>query len=279
MSAHELDHLALAVPAWTPAGPLLHRELGARWGGGFTAGDFNPCQLALADDMRVELLEPSGSGHSFIRRFLDQHHGAAAAHHVTFKVHDIRAAIAGAQAAGIEPILVNLDHPGWQEAFLHPKDTGLGFLAQLVQTSGDDVLTADLPHSTGACPWDEDDAAPVRFQLIHGVVTDPDRAATVLVDVLGATEFGLEPADRAPGREPDQNLTRGFHWNDGADLLLSHGRSSGIDAIGILPAGHTAWPPGSYPVDLSDRLRAGTHHPELGIRIAVLATPPTTAGS
>lgn len=271
MSAHELDHLAIAVPTWAPAGTVLHRELGARWGGGFTTPAFNPCQVAVVDDMRLELLEPSGAERSFIQRFLDQHDGAAAPHHVTFKVNDIGAAIAGAEAAGIEPILVNLKHPGWQEAFLHPKDTGLGFLAQMVQTTGILDESADhLPNSTGGCPWRQDDADPVRLQLIHGFVEDLQRARNVLVDLLGASEFSIG--------SQDQNHLLGFHWDEGADLLLTQGPSNRIDAIGILPA-ETGWPPGGYPADLSIRLRGGTEHPELGIRISPLHTPAVSAGS
>ncbi|MDN5906332.1 VOC family protein [Arthrobacter sp. AOP36-A1-22] len=273
MSAHELDHLAIAVPAWAPAGPVLNRELGARWGGGFTTEAFNPCQLAVVDDMRVELLEPSGSEHSFIQRFLDQHEGSAAPHHVTFKVGDIRSAIAAAQEAGIEPILVNLQHPGWQEAFLHPRDTGLGFLAQLVQsTTILDASAEQLPHSTGGCPWDEQNTDPVRVQLIHGVVEDLPLARTVLVDVLGARTFGIGPAPRG------QSDVLGFGWNEGADLVLSQGTAIGVDAIGILPA-ETFWPPGDYPTDLTAQLGEGTGHPELGIRIAALRSATVSADS
>lgn len=293
MSAHELDHLAIAVPAWAPAGTVLHLELGARWASGFATPAFNPCQLTVADDMRLELLEPGGAGHSFIQRFLDESDGAAAAHHITFKVHDIRAAIAGAQAAGIEPILVNLEHPAWQEAFLHPRDTGLGFLAQMVQTAESIEDLADgLPNSVGGCPWDEHDAAPVRLQAIHGFVADLQRARHVLVGVLGAREFAPCGADAQVTADPaPAGQMLGFHWDEGADLLLTEtGRpgsghddgahpgtatpgGSGIDAIGILPADES-WPPGGYPADLAARLRDGAPQPELGIRIAALRAAP-----
>ncbi|MGP5227109.1 VOC family protein [Arthrobacter rhombi] len=267
MSAHELDHLAIAVPAWAPAGPVLNRELGARWGGGFTTEAFNPCQLAVVDDMRVELLEPSGAEHSFIQRFLEHHEGSAAPHHMTFKVADIRSAMAGAQQAGIEPILVNLEHPQWQEAFLHPRDTGLGFLAQMVQTTTLlDASADELPHSTGNCPWEEDEKEPVRVQLVHGVVDDLESVSRVLTDVLGAKVFAIGAANQARSED------LGFSWNEGADLVLSQGTTIGLDAIGILPA-EASWAPEDYPADLRIQLGSGTWHPELGIRIAALRPP------
>ncbi len=158
MSAYELDHLAIAVPAWEPAGSLLNRELGARWASGFRLDAFNPCQLAVAEDMRLELLEPGGGERSFIRRFLSENNGAAAPHHITLKVQDIHAAIAAAQAAGIEPILLRLDHPQWKEAFLHPRDAGLGFLVQMVQMVQAPQSIEDITVETFgglACPWQE----------------------------------------------------------------------------------------------------------------------------
>lgn len=271
MSAHELDHLAIAVPEWTSAGTVLHAELGARWASGFTTADFNPCQLTLADDMRVELLEPNGAPHSFVRRFLDEHDGAAP-HHITFKVRDIHAAITGARDAGIEPILVNLDHPAWQEAFLHPRDTGLGFLAQIVQTSGQvEDLAATLPNATGGCPWNEAAGSPQRLQAIHGGVQQLHRARCVLVEVLGATEFTPgEPGDEVEAEGPGDGATLGFRWDAGADLLLTPTTNrAGIDAIGILPAAES-WQPEHYPQDLADRWATGAWHPELGLRIAGL---------
>lgn len=288
MSAHELDHLAIAVPSWAPAGELLNRELGAQWASGFRMPAFNPCQLALVDDMRVELLEPGGAEDSFIQRFLTENHGHPTPHHITFKVRDIREALAGAQRGGVEPVLVNLEHQQWQEAFLHPRDTGLGFLVQMVQTSESiEEMTAGIPSSAGQCPWRQLNVDPVRVQAIHGLVPDLESASHVLVDILGALEFRVGPdhlgsAQTGRGRA---GLTRGFHWDDGADLLLSeaHGdpagtHRGGIDALGFLPASES-WQPGEYPADMSAQLGAGTLHRELGIRVAALAADPAAAGT
>lgn len=264
MSAHELDHLALAVESWAPAGERLNRELGARWASGFTLPVFSPCQLALADDMRIELLVPGTGEHSFIRRFLDNSDGQAAPHHITFKVHNIRAAIKGAQQAGIEPVLVNLDHPAWQEAFLHPRDTGLGFLAQMVQAPQSvEEITEDDSQWTTPCPWVESDREQAQLLVIHGQVASLDQARIALVQVLGAHETvvaGETPASL-------------FSWDSGAELFLEEiapGReTSGIRAIGVAPA-NPARGPGHRLPDLRKLLGAGSWHQELGLRIAPL---------
>ncbi|MFF5792296.1 VOC family protein [Paeniglutamicibacter sp. NPDC012692] len=262
MSAHELDHLAIAVRSWAPAGELLNRELGARWASGFAMPVFSPCQLALADDMRIELLEPGTAADSFIGRFLDENDGNAAPHHITFKVEDIHAAIAGAQQAGIEPILVNLEHPEWQEAFLHPRDTGLGFLAQMVRAprSIEELTSQDDQWST-PCPWEQLAGEPVQLRVIHGHVENLERARTVLVQVLGAEEF------------PVAGNGAGFTWNEGADLVLHEvpagTKGTGLRAIGVAePRGIRE--PGAYPPDIREVLESGVLHPELGLRISPL---------
>lgn len=275
MSAHELDHLAIAVPSWGPGGALLNRELGARWASGFPMEVFSPCQLAVAKDMRLELLAPGSGEHSFIQRFLSDNGGHAAPHHITFKVHDIHAAIAGAQHAGIEPILINLKHPQWQEAFLHPKDTGLGFLAQMVQAPQSlEELTESAGNSL-TCPWEESDAAPLQLPLIHGTVANLQQARHVLCAVLGARETSM-------GEDP---LTACFHWDEGAELLLLEtaqgchdaqgpaSRSHGIQGILAVPA-DAPWQLSEHRDQLPALLAEGTLHPELGLRIASVAGVP-----
>ncbi|WAP52368.1 VOC family protein [Arthrobacter sp. ATA002] len=201
MSAHELDHVAFAVPAWNSAGALLHRELGARFASGFSLPAFNPCQVALAEDMRLELLEPGSSPESFIKRFLADNGGRAAPHHITFKVRDISAAIAGAREAGIAPILVNTEHPLWQEAFLHPRDTGLGFLVQIVHTPQTlEQIAGDNNQFNIPCPWPETEAPRARLPVVFGLVPDLDRAGLVLREVLGATGFPCLPFPAASRR-------------------------------------------------------------------------------
>lgn len=270
MSAHELDHVAFAVPAWSPAGELLNRELGARFASGFSLPAFSPCQVALAEDMRLELLEPGSSPASFIKRFLADNGGNAAPHHITFKVHDISAAMAAARAAGINPILANTEHPLWQEAFLHPRDTGLGFLVQMVHTPQSlEQITADNDEFTIPCPWPETEVSRARLPVVFGLVRDLERAGRVLLSVLGATGF---PLPVLPRGEP---AAAGFRWPQGADLILQESADSpgisGLRALGYAAAGEPALGP-EHP-GLLEALVAGPFVPELGIRISSLRLP------
>lgn len=271
MSAHELDHVAFAVPSWMSAGTLLHRELGARFASGFSMPLFSPCQLALAGDMRLELLEPGSSAASFVQRFLAENGGQAAPHHITFKVHDIHGAMSAARAAGIEPVLVNTEHPLWREAFLHPKDTGLGFLAQLVQTPAPlEEITEENNDFTIACPWDECESPQASLPVVFGEVPELDRAAAVLREVLGAAEYPVTGESKA----------RGFSWSEGADLILRECAektgASGLKALGVVAAGES-WD-GRTQRGLLELLAAGDRCPELGIRISPLniAVPANT---
>lgn len=220
MSAHELDHVAFAVPSWQSAGASVHRTLGARWVSGFHQGSFSPCQLELAEGMRLELLQPPAGGGGFIAEHLARTHGAANPHHITFKVSDIHAAKDLARAAGVRTILENLQNQWWKELFLHPKDTGLGFLVQLVQTGlaldGNDEITAP---GAADCPWDEQPATQnpaQRLDFISGSIRDAAQARLVLGTVLGAQITDLD-FDEA---------TQLFSWPLGSSLVLRVGEST-----------------------------------------------------
>ena len=111
-------------------------------------------------------------------------------------------------------ILENLDNQWWKELFLHPKDTGLGFLVQLVQTEltldGQDEITA--PGAVD-CPWDEQPRAqnpPQRLDFIAGRIRSAAQARLVLGTVLGAQVMNLE----------DDPQTLMFSWPLGSSLVL-----------------------------------------------------------
>ena len=131
----DLDHVAVAVERQAEAWPRYAGDLPSRWiGGGGTAG-FWSAQVAYANGMKVEVLEPHlVEQNDFLRRFLDRN--GPGPHHLTFKVKDIRGALGLAEAAGYRPVGVNLANAWWMEAFLHPKDAP-GVVVQLAQ-SGDD---------------------------------------------------------------------------------------------------------------------------------------------
>jgi methylmalonyl-CoA/ethylmalonyl-CoA epimerase len=186
MGDTRLDHVALAVWRWSDARAALVDKLGGRWSGGVRMAEYNPCQLAFANGMRVELLEPGTDGSSFLARFLAR--SGAGPHHVTFKVDDIRVAIRRARDAGLQVVRERLGNPVWQEAFLHPRSTGVGFVIQLAQseiTPGSAMASApgaisaadaglgpagepaSIPFFSVAVP-DLDDATALLTQVLHG---------------------------------------------------------------------------------------------------------------
>ena len=192
MSDTRLDHVALAVWRWSDARAALVDRLGGRWLGGVRMAAYNPCQLGYANGMRVELLEPGTDGGSFLPRFLAR--SGAGPHHVTFKVDDIRVAIGRARDAGLQIVGERFDHPAWQEAFLHPRSTGVGFVIQLAQAQlNPAVAMAAAPNSVSA---DEAglsqpagaDGAPAQesaaIPFLSAAVPDLDDATALLTEVL-----------------------------------------------------------------------------------------------
>jgi methylmalonyl-CoA/ethylmalonyl-CoA epimerase len=130
-----LDHVALAAERQTDLWPRYAGDLAGRFlGGGWTVG-FGSAQVAFANGMKVEALEPyEPEANDFLRRFLDR--SGPGPHHFTFKVPDIETALDHARAAGYTPIGVDLRDPGWKEAFLHPKEA-TGVVVQIAQSAGD----------------------------------------------------------------------------------------------------------------------------------------------
>lgn len=130
-----LDHVAVAVERWADAWPRYVGDLGGRWKSGGQNIGFAPSQLRFANGARLELLAPyRPEGNDFLRRFLDR--SGPGPHHLTFKVPDLAAALDAARGAGFHPTGVDVSDPGWQEAFLHPKEAG-GVVVQLAQAATD----------------------------------------------------------------------------------------------------------------------------------------------
>lgn len=163
ISAPTLDHLALAsADAWDNVIRYCY-HLGARWLGGpddeivfeepggeavDTSGNppFFFSQVELAGGTKLEFLQPiPGPGSEFLRRFINRN--GPGPHHVTFKVPDIRAAIADVNASGYDVVNESFDNPDWQEAFLHPKQSH-GIVVQLAQPGGETLV--DDPSATSA---------------------------------------------------------------------------------------------------------------------------------
>ena len=139
----DLDHIAVAVERHADAWPRYGTDLGGTWYAAGPGYGFNWAQLAFANGMRLEVLEPADvERNDFLRRFLDRN--GPGPHHLTFKVGDITQALDEAGAAGYPPLNVNLSHPDWKEAFLHPKDA-LGVVVQLAEAADDDEWSPPPP--------------------------------------------------------------------------------------------------------------------------------------
>jgi hypothetical protein len=148
-----LDHVALAAERWSDLWPRYLGDLAGRWlGGGRTEG-FAPAQIAFADGMKVEVLEPHRTDRvDFLRRFLDTR--GPGPHHLTFKVPDLERALDSVGNAGYSPIGVDMRDPHWKESFLHPRQA-TGVVVQIAWAAGefpDDAGADGLPPPRTATP-------------------------------------------------------------------------------------------------------------------------------
>ena len=264
MGDTKLDHVALAVRRWSDARAVLVEGLGGRWLGGVRTPEYNPGQLSFANGMRVELLEPGPHSSSFLNRFVER--SGAGPHHVTFKVDDIRAAIKRARDAGFEIVRERLDNPTWQEAFLHPKSTGVGFVIQLAQTTIDpqkamssspasvDADGAGLANETGT------EAAAIPF--FTAAVPDLASATKILTELLHGRVTGEGSYDGVSYRS--------VSWQqETASIVLTTGGANGVGTptIGIKAIAATGTKPG-LPVDrVADGWVVTPVIAELGVRL------------
>ena len=221
------DHLAIGVRDWPAGFRRFATELGGRWSHGGDAGEFAPCQLLYSGGIAVELIAPGGTPDGFMHRFIER--GGPGPHHITFQVSSLDAVLAGISALGIGTLDGGLRLPFRQEAFLHPKQCGLGTLVQVVQWD-DEVLRA--LHSTpppASFPARPDPAGvPPRSVAWVGIsVESLDRARELLAGPLGGTV-----AERGPG-------WLRVSWGPGRDVLARSGSA--------IPGGGALWggqPPG-----------------------------------
>lgn len=127
------DHAAHASHRIRDLLPLYERQLGGRllYGGVNERVGYRGIVLGYAGGGKIELLEPLDGSMFFDRFFARQPAGGL--HHLTFRVADLRQAVARARDDGFEIVGVNEDDPNWQEAFVHPR-AGHGVLVQFVQS-------------------------------------------------------------------------------------------------------------------------------------------------
>jgi len=127
----KLDHIAFGVPDIAPVAELLAGHLGGCERGSGPGGGFVFWQWEFAGGGAIEVIVPDGPPSGFLHRFIAAR--GAGAHHVTFKVRDIHAALDRARSHGYEPVGFDDRFAGWKEAFLHPKQAQ-GIVVQFAES-------------------------------------------------------------------------------------------------------------------------------------------------
>ncbi|HVS13738.1 MAG TPA: VOC family protein [Thermoanaerobaculia bacterium] len=130
-TAAHFDHIAFGVSEIAAATPFLVGALGGAPLTGGPGGGFRAFQWRFRGGGVIEVLEPAGPAGGFMHRFLEQR--GPGIHHVTFKVPDLDAACARAEAAGYAIVGYDASDPAWMEAFLHPRQAQ-GIVVQLAQS-------------------------------------------------------------------------------------------------------------------------------------------------
>ena len=238
-----LDHVAIGTRDLTDGWQLFGGLLGGTWAYGGDSPGYWWGQLRFARGPMIELLTPTGGPDSaFLERFLTSR--GAGPHHFNFHVPDIETTLAKVRAAGIEPVGVDLSHPHWKEAFLHPKSAH-GIVIQVAQQSGPGPrppAPAELPPP----------GEPSALALVEHRVADLDGAAELFERILDG-----EVVRRGAGAV---ELT----WPDGGMIRLVRSAAEHLGSIGDL---HFTRPAGPFtPADLS---RAQGLAERLGISIQV----------
>lgn len=191
-----LDHVAHAASHWRDLWGRYASDLGAAWVSGGHNRGFAPGQVRFGNGARIEMLMPWETHlDDFLTRFLDR--SGPGAHHMTFKVSDIRTALDEARRIGFEPVGVDLSQPEWMEAFLHPK-AATGVVVQLAESTAQE----EGPESWGTPPPEgfptdrrqrRDASGPVdpaTLQRVVHAVADPGLAHSLFVGLLEGEVVG-----------------------------------------------------------------------------------------
>jgi methylmalonyl-CoA/ethylmalonyl-CoA epimerase len=255
-----LDHLAIGTPALTDGWELFGGVLGGTWVHGMDSPGYWWGQLEFAAGPKIELLTPTGGPDAaFLERFLAAH--GAGPHHFNFMVSDIRATLARIRALGIEPVGVSLDHPAWQEAFLHPRDAH-GIVIQVAQQAGSPpegtLPEGTLPEGTPSArtpPAELPEPGPATsFGLIEHHVGD----------LAGATRLFTEVLDgRLEADGDDTAATAELAWPGGKRIRLVH--EDGLPLGGLLH--HVRFTRAGGTFSPQDRERAGLLAKRLGVTV------------
>ncbi len=126
------DHVSIAVHDIEIAQALVDLLGGSHIGGGFShAGDFRWIQFDLPGQGRLEMISPVvDDPDNFLNRYLSD--SGEGLHHLTFKVTNIRDAVAKAKKLGFSVVGFDDSNDDWKEAFVHPASAH-GVLIQLAE--------------------------------------------------------------------------------------------------------------------------------------------------
>jgi methylmalonyl-CoA/ethylmalonyl-CoA epimerase len=216
-----------------PAADFLTGELGGSASGAGPGAGFRFWQWEFAGGGRIELLVPDGPAGGFLHRFLEAR--GPGAHHVTFKVPDIHAAMERAGRQGYEVVGFDDTWPSWQEAFLHPRQAQ-GIVVQLVESHPE--LEQEPP---GSWPFPPAPAAPppaVRLVGLRLRAGNEERARR-------QWESLLRGACRRQGN------TLSFHWPESPLRIavdLEPGSPEGPIALELATRRGVGLPEGPHPL-------------------------------
>lgn len=220
-AAVSFDHLAVGVRSWPEGFHRFARELGGQWSHGGDADDFAPCQLTYPSGIKIELISPGHAPGGFMHRFLAR--SGPGPHHLTFKVVSLPATVDALARLGIDVLGGRSELPFWREAFLHPRQCGVGTLLQVAQ-----VDESAMPGQGTPPPGFPADRALARCVAWVGLTAESvERACDLFAGVLEG-----EVAEEGSG------WVR-ISWGPGHDLLVR--ASTGRPAVAV--PGHAAlWP-------------------------------------
>lgn len=217
----ELDHVAVAAEAVDDLLARYAGDLGGRWWAGGGEVGFTAHQYRWAAGAKLETISPVNiEVDDFLRRFLDK--SGPGPHHLTFRVDGLVPAIEQVTAAGYRVVGVQLDVPGVEQCFVHPKD-GLGTVIQLIEPRGPFDMATPANWPAPRVP-----AARLLY-VAHAVVSMAD-GLRLYGDLLGGRPVGR-------GHEGDQEWIE-LGWPAGGRLRLvelpvteAAGRAGRIDHI------------------------------------------------
>lgn len=244
----DLDHLAIATTDVDATITTLVADLGGQVIHGGDGYGFRWVQTRLGTASAGTTIETlvvwQPEVNDFLARFVERHGGGA--HHLTFKVTDLAAMLARADADGLTPVGVNLDNAEWREAFLLPGQAH-GTVVQLAQTDehwsmAEVLATAETegPHATPEWWPTPPDRGSDHVTATRIVLGSTDRESTVS---FFAGFLGGEVVD---GDETGTELC----WPGGSRIRVEDAARAGVVRLDAVGATTRSVPLSGVPVEI-----------------------------